>query len=391
MPTGTQISGHAGDREAAAVDAHAPSHDLRIATESMLPTLITNDREWVGSLRRFIGREEAARRGAHSKNCKEVLGDHLAPDHVGRAAAPGHNEVDRRADHASETVEGAAAIAEVEIIPIGELCGKPRLFVDFEQPDEPRWFGGRHGAQQQAVHVAKDHSVHPNAYAKRERDGDCEAGCASHRAKRISYVGAEIVEPARAASVAHLLPIPIEPTERDQRSAARLGAIDPELVDESLRLHLHVEVKLLFHARFGGARANDGTNAGGECREPDHGLLLAFEHECHRGGEAIPLVHFFAECFPSVRGERVVARAAIVHGGLPGALDPAAMLEALQRGIERSLIDVESSAGDLLNAESDSPAVHWLEGEGLEDEEVDAAAECVGFLRMSLGHASLFS
>jgi hypothetical protein len=73
---------------------------------------------------------------------------------------------------------------------------------------------------------------------------------------------------------------------------------------------------------------------------------------------------------------------------LPVAFYPTAVLEALERGIEGALIDVETPVGDLLDAESDAPPMHGLEGEGFENEEVDAAAECVGLLGVALGHVA---
>src|SRR4029079_11442317 len=108
--------------------------------------------------------------------------------------------------------------------------------------------------------------------------------------------------------------------------------------------------------------------------------LLTLENECHGCREALPFVDFLAERTTPELCEAVVARAPVVLAGLPLALDPAAVLESLQGGIERALIDVESSVRDLLDAESDAPSVHGLEGERLEDEEVDTAAECVGLL-----------
>ena len=116
--------------------------------------------------------------------------------------------------------------------------------------------------------------------------------------------------------------------------------------------------------------------------------LLTLEDERHGFGEPFPLVDFFAECFATELGERVVACAPIVFGGLPIALDPAAVLESLERRIERALIDVEASVGDLLDAKSDAPPVHGFEGEGFQDEEVDAAAEGVGLLGVARGHVA---
>src|ERR1041384_4272997 len=50
----------------------------------------------------------------------------------------------------------------------------------------------------------------------------------------------------------------------------------------------------------------------------------------------------------------------------------------MERRVERSLIDLEHAARDLLDALADAPAVHGLEGRGLEDEEVEGALKDVG-------------
>src|SRR4029079_10532104 len=72
-------------------------------------------------------------------------------------------------------------------------------------------------------------------------------------------------------------------------------------------------------------------------------VLLTVEDEGHRFREAVPFLDLFAEGFAAGFGERVVACAPVVLGGLPVALDPATMLEALERRVERALIDVEAS------------------------------------------------
>jgi hypothetical protein len=63
------------------------------------------------------------------------------------------------------------------------------------------------------------------------------------------------------------------------------------------------------------------------------------------------------------------------------------LFEALQGGIERALIDIEHAAAGLLEALADSPPVHGFEGEGFEDQEIQGAAEDVGWDR---GHEIIF-
>ena len=51
------------------------------------------------------------------------------------------------------------------------------------------------------------------------------------------------------------------------------------------------------------------------------------------------------------------------------------MLEAIQRGIERALLDLQAVLRDLLDAEQDAVAVQRPQRDGLEDEEVEGALQ----------------
>jgi hypothetical protein len=119
--------------------------------------------------------------------------------------------------------------------------------------------------------------------------------------------------------------------------------------------------------------------------------MSAVEDELDRLGEALPLVDLEAERAAALPGDGVVASAAVVLGGLPVALDVAFVLEALEGGVEGALVDVEASFGKLLDAFAESPAVHGLEGEGLEDQEVDGAAEGIGLGGVAGRHGRLLS
>src|SRR5881394_670291 len=87
---------------------------------------------------------------------------------------------------------------------------------------------------------------------------------------------------------------------------------------------------------------------------------------------------FDAEGPASLRGETVVFGAAVVVARAPFAVDPGALLEPLERRIEGALVDVEDALRELLDALADPPAVHRLEVERLEHEEVEGAPEHVG-------------
>jgi pimeloyl-ACP methyl ester carboxylesterase len=53
--------------------------------------------------------------------------------------------------------------------------------------------------------------------------------------------------------------------------------------------------------------------------------------------------------------------------------DPPRHLELVQRGVQRTVADLQDLAGDLLQALADGPAVERLEGENLQDQEVEGA------------------
>src|SRR5437868_4113661 len=75
--------------------------------------------------------------------------------------------------------------------------------------------------------------------------------------------------------------------------------------------------------------------------------------------------------------EMVELRLAIVLRCPPLGGDPASILEAMQRGVERALVHLQDIARDLLNPLGYPPAVHGLKGERFQDEHVERALEDV--------------
>src|SRR5215831_9304098 len=73
------------------------------------------------------------------------------------------------------------------------------------------------------------------------------------------------------------------------------------------------------------------------------GPSLAFlQHQSNGGGESFPFVQFFFQLITTSAGERVELGPAIVVRGAPFSADPAALLQAVERGIERSLANLEN-------------------------------------------------
>ena len=69
-----------------------------------------------------------------------------------------------------------------------------------------------------------------------------------------------------------------------------------------------------------------------------------------------------AKTLPPDGGERVVARAAVVLGDVPFGGDEALAFQTVERGVERTLVDLQNIVGVLLDrAPGDAPAVHGTE------------------------------
>jgi hypothetical protein len=102
---------------------------------------------------------------------------------------------------------------------------------------------------------------------------------------------------------------------------------------------------------------------------------------CTRGGknasdgfaEALPLGVLGVELAAAGGGQRVETRAAVFGGGAPGSGDPLFLEEALERGIERAMLDLEGVAGGLLDEFGDGVTVHRSPAKGAEDDEVECA------------------
>src|SRR5688500_5443254 len=92
-----------------------------------------------------------------------------------------------------------------------------------------------------------------------------------------------------------------------------------------------------------------------------------------------PRLGLRAECAPALRGEPVILGAAVVVARAPLAVDPFLELEALQGGVQRALVHVEHTPGHLLNALADPPAVHRLERQRFEHQQIERTAKHVGW------------
>jgi hypothetical protein len=74
-------------------------------------------------------------------------------------------------------------------------------------------------------------------------------------------------------------------------------------------------------------------------------------------------------------GERVELDLSAGIGFLPFGLKPAIVFEAVERGIERALVDLEEFFRNLLKPLRDGIAVAGAQGDNLQDQHIESAAE----------------
>src|SRR5262245_1643328 len=89
-----------------------------------------------------------------------------------------------------------------------------------------------------------------------------------------------------------------------------------------------------------------------------------------RDRDPVPLRRFFPELLPPRLREAVVFRPAIVLRPLPARLEPAGLLQSMQRREERTGLHHERPLSDLRNPARDAEPVQLACRQGLEDEEI---------------------
>ena len=92
------------------------------------------------------------------------------------------------------------------------------------------------------------------------------------------------------------------------------------------------------------------------------------QHESDPARQSRPRGFFMREPFLTGLRQSIKPRAPVVLGGAPVGGDPALLFEALQCGVERSLLDLKDVVGQLPDPLRDRPAVQRLERDGLQDQ-----------------------
>src|SRR5215471_14159940 len=115
-----------------------------------------------------------------------------------------------------------------------------------------------------------------------------------------------------------------------------------------------------------------------------HRSLRRAQHAGDRRGQAIPVRALLVELRATETRERIEARVAAGVGRRPRRAKPAALLETMQRRVERSLLYLHDVAGHLLQPPRDGVAVDRTERDDFQDQHVERALQDVGF--RGVGH-----
>src|ERR1700709_517267 len=102
------------------------------------------------------------------------------------------------------------------------------------------------------------------------------------------------------------------------------------------------------------------------------------QNAAHALGETGPALLLLRELFAAGGGERIETGLPVLFRGAPFGAHPAVLLHAVERRIERALLDAEQLGRGLLNVRGDGVAVHLaLRFERLEHEESQGSLEDV--------------
>jgi hypothetical protein len=115
---------------------------------------------------------------------------------------------------------------------------------------------------------------------------------------------------------------------------------------------------------------------------PTHGLLLCGLQDTVDGAdELLPATCLPEELFSPSGGELIKAGLAIVLGRAPFRTDPTAILQPVQGGVKRTVLNLQDFVGAVLDNVGNGVTVGWAEKQCLQDQQIERALQEIGFER----------
>ena len=331
---------HADDRVRQAGEHLRFADDVGIAAEAVLPRLVADHRHRMRVATGVLARvESAAENRTHADRVEVVRRDHAARRALGAIADAERRPRDFLGDE--RVGERAAALKIDPVGPRHVVPVRARAAIGAGHRDEAVLIDHeRIRPQQDAFDPAEHGGVGADAEREAERREQGKPGIAPQHAQRVRRVAANVVDPAKHVGVPRAFLRECHSAEpRERRAPRRFGShAAPDVVVGSLG---DVEAPLLVEVPLG-ARERVSQAA-----DPSHRCpLREAQHLADALRQPFPAQLLFVEALQPRARQLVDPRAPVVRRRLPVGGDPAQMLHAMERGIERALLDAEDVAGD---------------------------------------------
>src|SRR5580658_8691661 len=295
-----------------------------------------------------------------AEDVKVISAGLVDPGEFGVSAGAGTRtsvEADRFKAVKGDAGEGAVAVAEIAEVRIG-VEGLAAIF----DVEEALRAGQIEGAQDQRVQHAEDHGVGADGHREGENGGESKAGRFTQLARGIAEVEPEALEAESRIGSGYALAGCGGVAEADEGVAAgffRRHAGGEVVFHAQGDVRLELGIDFTLDARAAEEIANAAKDGHSETSS-------VAKHGAHAPDELLETFFSLAQLAAAGWGETVVFGAAVGFSERPLGTDPAALLHAVQGGIEGTLFHLEKVVRGALNVLHDAVAVQTAAlGKGL--------------------------
>src|SRR5262245_39759013 len=119
-------------------------------------------------------------------------------------------------------------------------------------------------------------------------------------------------------------------------------------------------------------------------RRVSYFLRCRVENAGDQRGHAVPLLCLGMELTPTGCGQPIELCFALIFGFAPLTRDQSLMFQPVQGWVQRSLLDLQRVAGDLLDTKQNPVAMQWAQRDSFENQHVESALQQINSFRHAL-------
>jgi hypothetical protein len=368
----------ADDRGRQAFDRDGSADDARVAGVPALPVAVReHDHRGAAGLA-LVGCKESAHGRVHLERLEEAHRRQRCRDPL-RLSPTRDGGHDRERGERGQVLERRGLVLVVE--EVGARDGEAHLPFP-RDPAEHQVVGVRvrQRPEQGALHHPEHGHVPPDSDPQRHEHGQEERRLLWQGPERDSGVPDEVVQDPCTAHVADAFLESLDAAEGHQGAPAGFGRVYAGLYVLP-DLHFQVKADLVIELHLCGVLVEQDLPPPPNPAPPAHHapLLSRGQNRLDRICEQSPPLALDLQGCPALLREPVdLHRPPLVRDALLG-LDHAPIPEPIESRIQRSLIHLQDTLAQELNPLRDAPAVQRLEGQRLEDEQIQAALQEIGF------------